>query len=74
MTTFTVGFKSWSPQKLSAALLACLFIIETLTFYWTVVRNISPFYPINFDQLSYYFDFTLSLRRVGSVSLTNLFA
>ena len=56
MTTFTVGFKSWSPQKLSAALLACLFIIETLTFYWTVVRNISPFYPINFDQLSYYFD------------------
>ena len=57
MTKFAgVSAECLSSKKLSAFMLACLFIIETVIFYWTVTRNVSPFYPINFDQVSYYFD------------------
>jgi hypothetical protein len=34
--------------------LLALFAVEALVFYNQVARNIAPFYPSNFDQLSYY--------------------
>src|SRR6266404_4152465 len=49
-----------TPEKLSSkrrihtVLLITLFAIEASIFYVHVVRDITPFYPSNFDQLSYY--------------------
>jgi hypothetical protein len=34
--------------------LLALFAVEAVIFYQQVARNIAPFYPPNFDQLSYY--------------------
>jgi hypothetical protein len=34
--------------------LLALFAVEAVVFYQQVARNIAPFYPPNFDQLSYY--------------------
>ena len=48
------GTASASGRKLSAILLVCLFAVEALIFYWTVVHNVAPFYPTNSDQTSYY--------------------
>src|SRR5262249_46507766 len=35
-------------------LLLTLFCFEAVLFFWQVSREIAPFYPSNFDQLSYY--------------------
>jgi hypothetical protein len=34
--------------------LLALFCLEAVLFFWHVSREIAPFYPSNFDQLSYY--------------------
>ena len=47
---------SRSVGRLSATALALLFAAETTLFYWTFIRHVAPFYPINFDQTSYYLD------------------
>ena len=36
--------------------LLALFCFEAVLFFWQVSREIAPFYPRNFDQLSYYLD------------------
>src|SRR5258708_12687481 len=49
-----------TPEKLSSkrrihmVLLITLFAIEASIFYVHVARDIAPFYPPNYDQLSYY--------------------
>lgn len=53
-----------SANRLSAILLIFLFICETVIFYWTVIQNVVPYYPINSDQTSYYLD-TYSIIHKG---------
>jgi hypothetical protein len=43
-----------SRRHIHTVLLIGLFAIEALIFYAHVARDIAPFYPSNFDQLSYY--------------------
>lgn len=50
------GAQAHSHRRLSAILLAGLLIVEIAIFYWTVIRHVVPFYPINSDQTSYYLD------------------
>lgn len=46
-----------SPGRhIHSMLLLALFVAEAVIFYQQVARNIAPFYPPNFDQLSYYLD------------------
>ena len=43
-----------SLRHLHSVLLLALFAVEAIVFYRQVAHNIAPFYPPNFDQLSYY--------------------
>jgi hypothetical protein len=44
----------WRP--IHGALLIALFVAEALIFYVHVTRDVAPFYPPRFDQLSYYLE------------------
>jgi hypothetical protein len=46
--------KPGSKRRIHAVLLIALFAVEAMIFYVHVARDIAPFYPSNFDQLSYY--------------------
>src|SRR6266446_9836996 len=41
-------------RRIHTVLLIVFFAIEAVIFYAHVVRDIAPFYPSNYDQLSYY--------------------
>jgi hypothetical protein len=43
-----------AKRRIHAVLLIALFAVEAVIFLWHVARDIAPFYPSNFDQLSYY--------------------
>src|SRR5258705_4822565 len=43
-----------SKRRIHMVLLIVLFAAEAMIFYVHVARDIAPFYPSNFDQLSYY--------------------
>src|SRR5216683_191038 len=43
-----------SKRRIHTVLLIALFAVEAMIFYVHVARDIAPFYPSNFDQLSYY--------------------
>src|SRR5258707_5414470 len=43
-----------SKRRIHAVLLIALFAVEAMIFYVHVARDVAPFYPSNFDQLSYY--------------------
>src|SRR5260370_15311371 len=43
-----------SKRRIHTVLLIALFAVEAMIFYAHVARDIAPFYPSNFDQLSYY--------------------
>jgi hypothetical protein len=43
-----------SKRRIHTVLLIALIAIEAMIFYVHVARDIAPFYPSNFDQLSYY--------------------
>ena len=43
-----------SKRRIYTVLLITLFAVEASIFYAHVARDIAPFYPSNFDQLSYY--------------------
>src|ERR1700688_4612864 len=43
-----------SKRRIHTVLLIALFAVEAMIFYAHVARDIAPFYPANFDQLSYY--------------------
>ena len=43
-----------SKRRIHIVLLIALFAVEAMIFYVHVARDIAPFYPSNFDQLSYY--------------------
>src|ERR1700730_17104798 len=46
--------KLGSKGRIHIALLIALFAVEAMIFYVHVARHIAPFYPSNYDQLSYY--------------------
>src|SRR5258707_1572776 len=50
ITPENVGAK----RRIHTVLLIVLFAAEAMIFYVHVARDIAPFYPSNFDQLSYY--------------------
>src|ERR1700738_2655323 len=50
ITPATLG----SKRRIHTVLLIALFAVEAMIFYVHVARDIAPFYPSNFDQLSYY--------------------
>jgi hypothetical protein len=52
--SLTETTRTGQPRDFHAVLLLALFAIEALIFYQQVTHNIAPFYPPNFDQLSYY--------------------
>jgi hypothetical protein len=54
--TIFAGSKSPTAQKLSALLLGSVLVLEAFIFYRSVIHDVTPFYPINFDQLSYYIE------------------
>src|ERR1700730_13055016 len=41
-------------RRIHIVLLIALFAVEAMIFFRHVARDIAPFYPSNFDQLSYY--------------------
>src|SRR5258707_13977558 len=43
-----------AKRRIHTVLLIVLFAAEAMIFYVHVARDIAPFYPANFDQLSYY--------------------
>jgi hypothetical protein len=43
-----------AKRRIHTVLLIALFAAEAMIFYMHVARDIAPFYPSNFDQLSYY--------------------
>src|SRR5882672_1819610 len=43
-----------SKRRIHTVLLIALFAVEAMIFYAHVARNVAPFSPSNFDQLSYY--------------------
>src|SRR5712671_1158230 len=43
-----------AKRRIHTVLLIVLFALEAMIFYVHVARDIAPFYPSNFDQLSYY--------------------
>src|SRR5260370_5046957 len=43
-----------AKRRIHTVLLIVLFAVEAVIFYVHVARDIAPFYPSNFDQLSYY--------------------
>src|SRR5229473_645078 len=43
-----------AKRRIHTVLLIVLFAVEAMIFYVHVTRDIVPFYPSNFDQLSYY--------------------
>src|SRR6266436_2082609 len=43
-----------AKRRIHTVLLIVLFAVEAMIFYVHVARDIAPFYPSNFDQLSYY--------------------
>src|ERR1700724_4460660 len=43
-----------AKRRIHTVLLIALFAVEAMIFYAHVARDIAPFYPSNFDQLSYY--------------------
>jgi hypothetical protein len=43
-----------AKRRIHTVLLIVVFAAEAMIFYVHVARNIAPFYPSNFDQLSYY--------------------
>src|SRR5467141_2806455 len=43
-----------AKRRIHTVLLIALFAVEAMIFYVHVARDIAPFYPSNFDQLSYY--------------------
>ena len=43
-----------SGRHIHTALLVVLFIVEAIVFYAHVARDVAPFYPPRFDQLTYY--------------------
>src|ERR1700686_29650 len=43
-----------SKRRIHTVLIIALFAGEAMIFYVHVARDIAPFYPANFDQLSYY--------------------
>src|SRR6267142_3429289 len=43
-----------AKRRIHIVLLIVLFAVEAMIFYAHVARDIAPFYPSNFDQLSYY--------------------
>src|SRR3984893_10973608 len=50
ITPETLGAK----RRIHTVLLIALFAVEAMIFYAHVARDIAPFYPSKFDQLSYY--------------------
>src|SRR3977135_163682 len=57
-----------SKRRIHTALLIALFAVEAMIFYVHVARDIAPFYPSNFDQLSYYlatYDLTSAFHARG---------
>src|ERR1700675_3395605 len=43
-----------AKRRIHTVLLIALFAVEAIIFFAHVARDIAPFYPSNFDQLSYY--------------------
>src|SRR3979490_3569963 len=43
-----------AKRRIHTVLLIALFAVEAMIFYVHGARDIAPFYPSNFDQLSYY--------------------
>src|ERR1700736_594284 len=43
-----------SKRRIQTVLLIALFAVEAMIFYVHAARDIAPFYPSSFDQLSYY--------------------
>jgi hypothetical protein len=43
-----------AKRRIHTVLLIALFAVEAMIFYAHVARDIAPFYPAHFDQLSYY--------------------
>src|SRR6266478_5959397 len=43
-----------AKRRIHTVLLIVLFAVEAMIFYVHVARDVAPFYPSNFDQLSYY--------------------
>src|SRR5712664_2006863 len=43
-----------AKRRIHTVLLIALFAVEAMIFFAHVARDIAPFYPSNFDQLSYY--------------------
>src|SRR5712671_584230 len=43
-----------AKRRIHTVLLIVLFAVKAVIFYVHVARDIAPFYPSNFDQLSYY--------------------
>src|SRR3981081_3702367 len=57
-----------SKRRIHTVLLIALFAVEAMIFYVHVARDIAPFYPSNFDQLSYYlatYDLTSAFHARG---------
>jgi hypothetical protein len=44
----------WFRRHIHLALLIALFVAEAIVFYAHIARDVAPFYPPSFDQLSYY--------------------
>src|SRR5262249_38696086 len=49
-----LALRQFCPADRHVPLLLALFCFEAVLFFWQVSREITPFYPRNFDQLSYY--------------------
>jgi hypothetical protein len=51
---FVPSLRPGSRWSIHPALLIALFVVEAAVFYMHVARDVAPYYPPRFDQLSYY--------------------